>query len=533
MNGGAGQPSWDRYFRLLVHRKWLILGIWMVTSLATVIIAYRLPDVYTSETLILVDPQKVPESYVKPTVTGDVRNRLGTLSQQILSTTRLQQIIDKFNLYPDERKTGMAREDVITMMRSDISVHVVSDFGASQDLQAFRITYSGQDPRLVALVTNQLATLFMDENLKAREVQATGTTEFLTNQLEETRKRLEQQEAKLRDFRLKHVGEMPEQQTADLQLLAQAQAQLQTEAESENRAEQQKSYFQSMMAQSAPVVDVDEAEQNTPKGADEKSSRSTRLLTARAQLQALRSRYTESHPDVQKWKRVVEEEEAKEAKVAAAAAAAPEPAPAAVKRPSRVAPVNHYNPVLQSQLKALDAEIAKHNEEQQRLSRLVATYRAKLDAIPVREQEVAQLQRDYEISKNHYSQLLEKQLSAQTATQLEFMSKGEKFLRLDPAQPAEKPSRPKRVLINLAGSLGGLILGLLLATGKEFMEGLVITPQDFVAASGLPVLGEIPVIRTEVDRRVRVRWILIATTSMATVGLVCGAVIYYHYQIRI
>src|SRR5579862_4916760 len=191
---GGLSLSPEHYWRILLHRKWRVIGVFLLVSAGTAIGSYFLPDTYTSETLILVDPQKVPESYVKSTVTGDVRNRLGTLSQQILSATRLQKIIDTLNLYPVERKT-MAREDVITRMRSDISVSVVSDFGGSQDLQAFRIGYSGADPQLVSQVTNELASLFIEENLKAREQQATGTSEFLGNQLGETRKTLEEQEA--------------------------------------------------------------------------------------------------------------------------------------------------------------------------------------------------------------------------------------------------------------------------------------------------------------------------------------------------
>ena len=514
----------------------MILGIWLLISLATVIIVYRLKDVYTSDTVILVDPQKVPESYVKSTVTGDVRNRLGTLSQQILSSTRLQQIIEKLNLYPEDRKAGLAREDLITKMRSDISVHVVSDFGASQDLQAFRITYSGRDPRLVALVANQLATLFIEENLKARELQATGTTDFLTNQLTEARKKLAEQEARLKDFRLKHIGEMPEQQTADLNLLAQAQTQLQMETDAANRAEQQKSYIQSLMAQSAPVVDVDPEDQKTNKAAGEKGPQpADGLAKAKVQLQLLESRYTESHPEVKKLKSQIEEAEAKAAAAApapASTASAPESTALPPQRPSR-APMNHFNPVLQSQLKALDTEIERHKEEQQRLSKVVATYRAKLDAIPIREQEITELQRDYEMSKNHYSQLLNSQLSAQTATQLEIRQKGEKFEPLDPAQPAERPSWPPRTLLNIAGSIGGLILGLLVATGKEFVEASVITPQDLLAACRLPVLGEIPVILTEIDRRLRLRRILISTTALVLAGLACSAILYYHYRIQI
>ena len=169
--------SIEHYVRLVMHRKWIVLGVFVLVSGLTALVSSRLPDVYSSETLILVDPQKVPESYVKATVTGDVRNRLGTLSQQILSATRLQKIIERLNLYPAERKQ-LVREEIIARMRKDIDVSVRSDFGASQDLQAFRIRYSGKEPRLVAQVTNELASLFIEENLKSREQQATGTTEF-------------------------------------------------------------------------------------------------------------------------------------------------------------------------------------------------------------------------------------------------------------------------------------------------------------------------------------------------------------------
>ena len=190
-----GQVSPEHYLRLIIHRKWLVLGTFVLVSAATFMVSFRLPDVFTSSTLILVDPQKVPEAYVKATVTGDLRNRLGTLKQQILSATRLQKIIDALNLYPVERKS-LAREDVIAMMQKDVEVSIVSDYGGSQDLQAFRIGYSGKDARQVAQVANDLATLFMDENLKAREQQSVGTSEFLQNQLQETKKVLEALEAK-------------------------------------------------------------------------------------------------------------------------------------------------------------------------------------------------------------------------------------------------------------------------------------------------------------------------------------------------
>lgn len=159
-NAAGEQWSVEHYLRVLFYRKWLILGVFLLVSCATAIFSYRIQDVYTSETVILVDPQKVPETYVKATVTGDIRNRLGALSQQLLSATRLQAIIDAFNLYPELRNTA-PREDIITRMRNSISVAVVTKFGASQDLQAFRIAYSNPDPQVAAQVTNKLASLYI------------------------------------------------------------------------------------------------------------------------------------------------------------------------------------------------------------------------------------------------------------------------------------------------------------------------------------------------------------------------------------
>jgi polysaccharide chain length determinant protein (PEP-CTERM system associated) len=541
-----GYVSPEHYLRLIWHRKWLVVGTFLLITVLTAVISSRLPNVYTSSTLILVDPQKVPDSYVKATVSGDVRNRLGTLRQQILSATRLQKIIDALNLYSAERKS-LAREDIITKMSKDIYINVVSDFGGSQDLQAFRVTYSGNEPRLVAQVTNELATLFIDENLKAREQQASGTTEFLQNQLQETRKNLEQQEGKLRDFRLKHIGEMPEQQNADLQILGQIQSQLQLEGEALGRAEQQKSYLQSMMSQTAPVVDLDESDPKSVTGAAAENKAGTagpsapsKLAGLRARLTVLQGRYGEAHPDIRKLKQEIADEEANQgAAVGASAAIAPATVAAAapiesapvVPRPRKAAPAQYANPVLQSQLKTVEDEIAKHKQEQQRLNKLAVGYQAKLEVIPVREQEIATLVRDYEISKAHYGQLLNNQLSAETATQLEIRQKGEKFTVLDPAQPAEKPTSPNRALINTGGAVGGLMLGLLLALVTEFLGMCITTPEQVTDATGFAVLEIIPVIRTHADVRLRKRRLVWGTASgVAVTILAVGAALFYHYR---
>ena len=179
--------------------------------------------------------------------------------------------------------------------------------------------------------------------------------------------------------------------------------------------------------------------------------------------------------------------------------------------------------MIQSQLNTIETEITKHKDETQRLSKQVATYQAKLSAIPVREQEITQLVRDYDISKNHYQQLLTEQMSAETATQLEIRQKGEKFEVLDPGQVAERPSRPNRTLINSAGAVGGLILGILFAVGTEVLGISITSPEDLSAAVGVPVLEVIPLILTRADRRRRTRRIVITSASaFATVVAVCA-----------
>jgi succinoglycan biosynthesis transport protein ExoP len=543
----AGMPL-EHYARLISYRKWLVLGVFALVTGATAFYSQSLPNIYTSETVILVDPQKVPEAYVKSTVTGDIRNRLGTLSQQILSATRLQKIIDTLNLYPEEKKV-MAREDLITKMRSAISTSIVSDFGGSQDLQAFKIIYSGKDPRLVAQVTNQLASLFIDENWKAREQQATGTTEFLENQLQETRKVLEDQEGKLKDFRMKHIGEMPEQQTADLQILGQLQAQLQLEGEAVSRAESQRSLLESMMTQSGPVVDLDpldpDPKPQTPaqQTTVNRSQPATALSIDKANLAALLNRYKPTYPDVVRLKKKIEDEEARaasnETPAAPVLAPVPPPAPDAaadVPPPNRTvarktAAPAHFNPILQSQMKAADAEIAKHKEEAQRLAKMVGSYRGKLDAIPVREQEIASLTRDYEMSKTHYSQLLDKELSAETSTQLEIRQKGEKFEVLDAALPAERPTSPKRLLINGGGAIAGLVLGLLLALATELLGMSIIAAQDITDTCSVKVLGVIPNIQTQHDKLTH-RRLVVAGASATFAMLIFGAVLFLKYHTK-
>jgi uncharacterized protein involved in exopolysaccharide biosynthesis len=258
------------------------------------------------------------------------------------------------------------------------------------------------------------------------------------------------------------------------------------------------------------------------------------------QLAALFAKgYTERHPAVRKLRaqmavqssRVMEPAATEVAAAAEVAPAPTVPAAAAPAVPRTAQPANTMNPVLQTQIRQLDAEISKHRQEQQRLSKQIANYHAKLEAIPLREQQIVDLVRDYEISKAHYGQLLNSLNNAETATQLEIRQKGEKFSVLDPAQPAERPSSPNRALLNGGGCLAGLGLGILLALLTEFMGMSITSSEQIVEATGIPVLEVIPVIQTFTDRVVRRRRIIIAMASIvALTVLASGAAILIHYR---
>jgi hypothetical protein len=346
---------------------------------------------------------------------------------------------------------------------------------------------------------------------------------------------------------------MPEQEAADLQILGQLQSQLHLAGEALARAEQQRNMAQAMMSQSVPVVDYDDGEvKGVGANPEDHGSKPSSVPTApamslKAKLLAelndkLKRGYTERHPDIRKLRAHIAEEEAKEPKPVEIQAELKVPTPPdAPKETATAAPVDSTprrkpaasttNPVLITQLKSLDADIAKQKQEQQRLTKQIGVYQSRLEAIPVRQQEVAELVRDYEISKAHYSQLLDKQLSAETATQLEIRQKGEKFSILDPAQPAERPSQPNRKLFNAMGALAGLVLGVLLALGKELIGTTITAPDQVALSSGIPVLEVIPVIVTKRDYRRRKRQMLWATVSGTIVTvLVCSAALYYRYR---
>lgn len=505
--------------------KWLIIVPFVVVSIGTVVVSRLLPDKYRSSTLILVVPQRVPESYVRPTVTSRIEDRLQTISQQILSRTRLERVILDFNLYQRERKRGIM-EDVVEAMRRDIKVDIVRG-------DAFSVSYVSEDPRMAMRVADRLATMFMDESRTDRAILAEATTDFLQNQLDEARRQLTEVEQKLADYKLRHAGELPSERDANLQALNNTQMQVQALVESINRdrdrrylVEKQIADLESEVAQPPPVTPVPVDDPNAVPG----STTYAQLEYARAQLRGMELRLTAEHPDVRRMRRIVAELEKKLQDEALerplSQGTAPERPLTQEERARRERLKN-----LRVELDALDLQLKAKQNEEQRLRGVINAYQAKLAATPARESELTALTRDYDTFSKNYQSLLAKQADSKVAANLERRQIGEQFKILDVARMPERPFSPNRPLINLLGALGGLGLGVGLAALMEYRDRSLRTDDEVVSVLALPVLAMVPVMTTAAERRkarrVRLR---IALASAATL-VVAAAVLAWKFDL--
>ncbi|MGA2591437.1 MAG: Wzz/FepE/Etk N-terminal domain-containing protein, partial [Bryobacteraceae bacterium] len=290
----------------MLWKSKLVIGlVWLCLCLLSVAVVYTLPATYKAEAVILVDRQKIPERIVASTVNAEVQDRLATISQQILATSRLQKIIVAFHLYERER-AHLPQEDIIEMMRQDTKISL--EKGWSQDRTgAFRISYQGRDPATVAEVANQIGNLFIDENLRTRETHAEGTSEFLEEQLQQAKKTLDTLEVQLTEYKLKFKGELPEQENALAGTLSRFELELRGNQDATNRAEQSKALLStalSMAESTAKVLEHAAAEGTARKDSNGASSVKD-AATLQGELDVLQSRYTDEHPDVQRLKQLL------------------------------------------------------------------------------------------------------------------------------------------------------------------------------------------------------------------------------------
>jgi succinoglycan biosynthesis transport protein ExoP len=520
--------NFEQYWGIIRRRHMYFLVPFFLGWLVVWSASWVLPSVYKSGTLILVEQPSMPKDYVTPNVNDDLQARLQSITQQILSRTRLLHIIDELKLYSKDRGRSTP-DELVDRMRKDIEIELVHD-ESKRTVTAFNIYYSSRDPHTAQQVTSELTNLFISENLELRQQKSEDTTKFLEQQLETARQALAEQEEKVRVFKDQHLGELPTQLGSNLQILSGLQSQLQNEEDGLNADRQQNAYLQSMLEQSRVLQRTPKNGDGTPVGIPALDQELDKL---KAQLADLSSHYTDRHPDVRKLKdQIAKTEKMREQALAdlKARATAPgngnPPASAPDEADGRDGSATIQ---LQGQLKGNQIDIANKEHDIAALKAKIDDYQGRLNQEPVREQQFADLTRGYEQSKANYDDLLKKKNSSQMATSMELLQQGEHFQMIDPPSLPVKPDFPNRMKLCGMGLGIGMALGAALAGGAEFLDDRLYNEKALKDLLPVSVISEIPAITLPDDekRREKKLWLSWATTGIVFATIVAGSAISY------
>jgi len=464
----------------------------------------------------------------------NLQNRLQSTTQQVLSYASLHSIIDRFKLYSSRPKLGgfFRPKDPIEQMRNDIKIDLVGAPGYRGEFFTFKVHYTADTPELARLVNSELVSLFINENVKAQRQLSENTTAFLQSELGDARAKMEEQEAKVSLFKASHAGNLPGQLQSNVQILAGLQAQLASIQHALDTSKQQKIYLESLLQQyqSAQASLGGNSNVLSTQALDKE------LQDLRVQVQGLRTRYTNDHPDIIALEDKIAKTEA--LRKQAAAEIASHPASGKTSKPyefsatdglERGAPTAVMQ--LQSQLKANQVEIQNEQQHAKELESQTAIYQARLNMTPETEQDLAVISRGYEEAKSNYNSLLQKQTQSQLATSLGQQQQGQQFRIIDPPKLPDKPSAPNRFLISLVGLGVGVVLGVGLATFLELTDVRFRQEKDLEGILPARMLVGIPRLSTPLEdrsRRVRWYWECVAVAVLALVVFTGNLYTYYN-----
>ncbi len=472
--------SLTQYVEIGVRRRWWILGMLFVVWTGVWSATWLLPARYRSETTILIDELQVPAQKVGEESGPGLQARLQTLTPQILSRTRLQRIIEDLKLY-GEGKGRPAPEALVSQMRRDIKVQPLQVAGRPDELAAFTLSYSAHSPALAQQVAKRLTSFFIEEDVRTRAERSQQTSSFLDAQLEDARAWLQKQETRLQQFKAQYLGQLPSQMQANVAELGALDNRLQNAREELQRAQQQKVYLNSLLTQyrelrvagSSASSDVTQ----TPPALDAELTRLSR------QMGELRLRYTEEHPDLIQLRQQLASTEKLKAQMQRELTVEGGIAPRVESAASAQ---------IQSQLKANELEISDRQKEMGGVQVEMRAARGRLRNTPIREQQLAELTRDYDQSRAYYESLLAKKNQTQLASSLEQRQPGEQFRILDPPSLPSGPYFPNRFRFALAGLLLGAVAGGAAAYGCEMLDDHIHSRGEVETLYAVPILATIP-----------------------------------------
>jgi succinoglycan biosynthesis transport protein ExoP len=543
----------------ILRRRWkgavlILIPVFVIA----VIVAMALPPKYMSETTILVEEQQIPREYVRTTVTSYVEERLQVITQRVMSRTKLMEIIKELNLYVEMRERATT-EEVIEKMREDIKLTTISadmtdkrSGRSSSGTIAFVLSYEGLNPALVQRVTNVLASLYLEENVKSRSERASNTTEFLQAEADKISKQIDEYESKIAEFKKNHIEELSsdasqsaldrlqrdiEQMTLQIRNLEERKlyliSQLSGLEESERvvsggggrsaaRLEQLRMQLASLLANRSekhPDVirlrnEIAQLEGRRPSG--QRSSLQSELNKLNSELNQLKGKYSDKHPDVIKKRQEIDKVSKKLAVAPAESYSSSSPVVVSEKpNPAYLA--------LKMQVDALDLEINGLKRAQEETREKIEVYQKRLERAPIIEKEYSALVRDYGTERHRYNEIMAKLMEAKVAQEMEESHQGERFTIIEPAQRPQKPHKPNRPAIIIIGLVIAMGAGFGYAAGREALDRTIKSPDDLGRITGAPLLTVVPFLETELEKRRRKkRTIAFAAAGFATVivGLV-------------
>jgi polysaccharide chain length determinant protein (PEP-CTERM system associated) len=463
----------------VLRRYWWILPISTVLlTLIAWVAANVLPKRYTSQTMVLVEQPSVSPKYVDPVVSDDLNHRLATMQELILSRSRLQPIIEKLNLYPEDRGRKHI-DELVEKLRGAVTVkpvEVMQGTGPHQ-LPGFYITATFDTPQLAQQVCTEITSMFLAQNARQTEQQASRTTDFVSEKLAEAKTKLDQEDAKLAEFKRQHPGSLPEDTQPNLGILMSTNSQLDATTQALSRAQQEKAFNESLLQQ-------EEANWKTrTTGGPNPDSADAQLTLLQDQLSSLLSRYTPDHPDVIKTENQIAELKKRMAEP---------PKPASANAPTQSGHEPPQIQLLRAKLKQDDLTIANLQREQAQIRSQASQVQGRMQATPMVEQQYKEITRDHQTASDIYNDLLKKSQSAMESRDLANKQDSEQFRVYDPPNLPQDPSFPKKPYFLGGGAVGGLAIGFAILFLLAMMDKTIHSEHDAELFLHLPVLTVVP-----------------------------------------
>jgi polysaccharide chain length determinant protein (PEP-CTERM system associated) len=478
----------DDYLAMLRRRMKVILIPALLAPLAGFLVSYVFSAKYTSQALVLITPPKIPDAVVQQVFTEDLTQHITTIQQRVLSPSQLRPMVEKLGL----AKGSQNVDDVISDIQLNMMIEPVPDIsefggnkprrpGQNSSVPGFYVNYTASTAKEAKDVCTELTSMLLEEDLKSRQDATQGTTFFLTKQVEDAKQNLDDMDKKLAAFKNQHMGQLPEDEDNNLKILMGLNSQLDANTQTLNRANQDKSYTESLLTQQL-------AAWKAAQSANNPQTLQQQLSQLQAELIDLQGRYTDDHPDVIKTKTDIAEVKKELAAINNGAAAGS--TDSANEKGSATEPPEIRQ--LRLQVHQYEDLLSQTTKDQRKLQQEIAVYQSRVASSPAVEEEYKELARDYDNAQKVYQDDLAKQSKSKMASQAEQQQQGEQMGLLNPANMPDSPSFPNRLLFAGGGLGAGLVLGLGLAFWLEFRDKCIRTEPDAEAALELPVLVAVP-----------------------------------------